>query len=259
MSEAIVYATRGHVATITMNRPEARNAITVEMIEAFSAALSAAAADHDVRVLILTGAGRAFCVGADLRQLSRWKAEPGLRERFCAQAADMFALLAQFPRPVIAAVNGTAAAGGFELCCFADLVIAADDAMIGDAHANFVGFGPVSAVMAATVLPPKLAHELLYTGEMWPARRLVDAGFVNRVVPADQVVATANELASAIAGKPPLASMHAKELLRRSRHQDAITLLPDAFERARRIFESRDFAEGLAAFGEKRPPNFTGR
>src|SRR5580698_10894523 len=158
MVDSILYEKSGHVAIITMNRPEALNAITVEMIEAFSRALSAAKAD-DVRVLILTGAGRSFCVGADLEQLKLWQHNADLRARFSNHAPAMFRQLLEFNRPIIAAVNGVAAAGGFELCCVADLVIAAEDALIGDAHANFVGFGPVSAAFAATALPAKLAAE----------------------------------------------------------------------------------------------------
>src|SRR5690349_25097495 len=108
----VTYEKRGHVATLTMNRPEALNAITLDMIEALDQALATAAADADVRALVLTGAGRAFCVGADLKQLERWQDEPELRERFSSLAPAMFRRLEEFPRPVIAAVNGIAAAGG---------------------------------------------------------------------------------------------------------------------------------------------------
>jgi enoyl-CoA hydratase/carnithine racemase len=191
VSNSILYEKCGHVATITMNRPEALNAITVDMIESFADALFVAEADNTVRALILTGAGRVFCVGADIRQLKLWREGPNLRERFSTRAPAMFLQLAQFPRPIIAAVNGVAAAGGFELCCCADLVIAAEDAMIGDAHANFVGFGPISAVLASQVMPQKLASELLLTGDMWSSRRLEQAGFVNRVVPPERVIEVA--------------------------------------------------------------------
>jgi enoyl-CoA hydratase/carnithine racemase len=259
MRDTILYEKSGHVATVTMNRPEALNAITLDMIEALSAALSAAEADHEVRVLILTGSGRAFCVGADLGQLGLWKKDPSLRERFSARAPAMLRQLEEFRAPVIAAVNGVAAAGGFELCCFADLVIAAEDALIGDAHANFVGFGPVSAVMASRVMPRKLAGELLFTGDMWSARRMELAGFVNRVVPAGQLVEVACELAAKIAGKPPLALAAAKHLMRGAARVESQALLAEAFQRAEQIFETEDFAEGVNAFEEKRAPVYTGR
>jgi len=259
MGDSILYEKSGHVATITMNRPDALNAITVDMIESFAAALQRAQGDSNVRVLIIAGSGRAFCVGADIRQLQRWEQEPELRARFYDLAPKMFEALEAFPRPVIAAVNGVVAAGGFELCCFCDIVIAAEDARIGDAHANFVGFGPVSAVIAPRMLPPKLASELLFAGEMWSAVRMKEAGLVNHVVASGQALAAAHELAAKIASKQPLALEAAKSLMRRTARAGSAALMSDAFEHARRIFETEDFAEGLRAFHEKRPPVFTGR
>jgi len=258
MSEVILYRKEGHVATITLNRPEALNAITVEMIEELTAVLSVAGGDEEIRVLLLTGSGRAFCVGADILQLKRWTEDSRLRERFRLGAPEMFRLLQEFRRPIIAAVNGVAAAGGFELCCLADIVVAVEEAMIGDAHANYVGFGPVSAVMAARMMPRKLACELLFTGEMWSARRLELAGFVNRVVPSDQLMAVANRLAERIASKPPLALAAAKGLMRQLDQLEPRALLAEAFACAERMFESEDFGEGLRAFEEHRPPAFKG-
>jgi enoyl-CoA hydratase len=258
MSEIILYRKKGHVATITLNRPEALNAITVEMIEELTAVLTVAGGDEEVRALVLTGAGRAFCVGADILQLKRWSEHSRLRERFRIGAAEMFRLLHGFRRPVIAALNGVTAAGGFELCCLADLVIAAEGAMVGDAHANYVGFGPMSAVMAARMLPRKLACELMFTGEMWPARKLELAGFVNRVVPPDQLMAVTIELADRIAAKPPLALAAVKDLMRRMDELEPGPLLAEAFRRAEEVFETRDFTEGLRAFEENRAPQFKG-
>jgi enoyl-CoA hydratase/carnithine racemase len=257
--KSVLYEKTGHIATITMNRPESMNAINVDMIESLALHLGEAAADADVRVLIITGAGRAFCVGADIRQLKDWDGDKSLRERFYSQTPAMFRLLEEFPHPVIAAVNGVAAAGGFELCCYADLVVAAEDAKIGDAHANFVGFGPVSTVVVPYLLPRKIAAELLLTGDMWTAAEMKAVGFVNRVVPAGQALPASRELADKIAAKPPLAMSAAKALMRRAGLVDPGTLLSHAFVSAQRNFTTEDFAEGLRAFTEKRPPSYLGK
>jgi enoyl-CoA hydratase len=259
MHQAIKYERSGAIATITMNRPETLNALTVEIIEAFSDALTAASEDPGVRVLVLAGTGRAFCVGADIKQLKLWRADPDIRKRFAIGASRMFEQLLHFPRPIVAAVNGVAAAGGFELCCCAELIVAAEDAMIGDAHANFVGFGPLSSVLAPLALPPKLAAELLLTGDMWPAAKLAAIGFVNHVVSRERVLPFAREIAEKIASKQPLALAAARGLMRQAIGADPALLLPAAFAQAERIFESADFAEGVAAFEEKRTPRFEGR
>lgn len=259
MGEPIEYTKAGHIATLRMNRPDAMNAINLRMIEQFDAALTTAAADQDVRVLILTGVANAFCVGADIKELKNWDVDPTLRDRFYSLAPVMFRKLEEFPRPVIAAVNGVAIAGGFELCCYADIVIAVEDARIGDGHANFVGFGPVSAVLAPYLMPRKKAAELLFTGDIWTAAELADAGFVNWVVPSGELEATVAAMAGKIASKQPIALAAAKALMRRAGSVDNALLLSHAFESAQRIFTTRDFAEGLKAFEEKRPAIFEGR
>src|ERR1700675_4318074 len=257
--QPVLYEKDGHIATITMNRPEEMNAINVEMIDAFVVHLIEATRDADIRVLIVTGVGRAFCVGADIRQLKKWEQDESLRERFYTAAPRLFRLLEEFPHPVIAAVNGVAAAGGVELCCYADLVVAADDAKIGDAHANFVGFGPISAVVAPYLFPRKIVAELLLTGDMWTAADMKTVGFVNRVVPAGEALQAARALAEQIAVKPPLAMSAAKGLMRRAGLVDRGELLSQAFASAQHNFATQDFAEGLRAFAEKRPPVYVGK
>lgn len=246
---------------VTLNRPEALNAISPQMIEEFEQLLDRVEEDPDVASLILTGKGRAFCAGADLKiahdvpQEDRERAGNALITR----ATKMMARVESLPKPVIAAVNGIATAGGMELLLCCDLVIAAESARLGDGHANF---GLLPGAGASARLPRRLglsrAKYLLFTGDLLPAENFVAAGLVNAVVPDAELRGAALELAAKIATKSPLGLRRMKELVNESM---GLTL-----EQALRLelavnasyVHSYDRAEGLAAFNEKRRPKFRG-
>ncbi|HKB06941.1 MAG TPA: enoyl-CoA hydratase-related protein [Candidatus Polarisedimenticolia bacterium] len=253
---SILLATADGIAVITLNRPEARNAINLEVVDELRAALDRLARDGTTRALILTGAGKvSFASGADIREL---------RERCAADAlrginSSLFLEVERFPLPTIAAVNGYALGGGCELALACDLRIAAESAHFGQPE---VGLGIIPAAGATYRLPRIVgagrARELILTGRIIDADEALQIGLVNRVVPDDRVLEEARSTALLIARKGPLALRAAKLALQASLYG------PDAGHDAERLaqailFESDDKREGTTAFLEGRPPRFTGR
>jgi enoyl-CoA hydratase/carnithine racemase len=257
--ETIIYEKKEHVAIVTLNRPDKLNAMNAQMSVDMADATADAADDKAISVLILTGAGRGFCPGADLRDLGKATAEgknSGPQKQ--SKVPSAIESIRDFPKPVIAAVNGVATAGGFELLLCSDIVIAADTARIGDAHANFVGVGPWASTMAAYKMNRQKAVELLLTGDIWPAAELEKAGLLNYVVPADKLMEKAMEIADKIASHMPLAMAAAKDILKRVGLTDPATLYAYVKEVCARMGKTKDFAEGMKAFAEKRKPNYIG-
>jgi enoyl-CoA hydratase len=258
----IIYETRDRAAWITLNRPDDLNCINDVLANELCAAVAEAERDEDVRVVVLTGAGRAFCAGADLKHVRGVleSGDPETIRRFMAWARDAFARVAACEKPLIAAVNGIAAAGGCELILACDLVIAAESATMGDAHANY---GLLPGGGGAARLPRKIgptrAKYLFYTGEFLPAATLRDWGLVNDVVPDGELMSAVEALAAKLTAKSPLVLRRMKTLV-----DDGLeSSLEAALRLETTVWEghatSKDFAEGLAAFVEKRTPNYTGR
>jgi len=252
MAEAIRVDYSGAVPVVTINRPEARNAINAEVSSGIGRVLSQLAVDDRVRAVVLTGAGdRAFCAGMDL------KAPPG---RPTGQVPGIEMLLrAQYPKPIVAAVNGAAIGGGFDLMLACDLVVAA-------AHATFAlpevrrGVASVGgSTRLAQRVPLAIALELTLTGEAIDAARAAALGLVNRVVPIGEELPVAIELAALVAANAPLAVA----FTRRRVHEVAGSL--DAAEwsqaqgHAKEVSASDDARIGAAAFAQRRPPIWTGR
>jgi len=231
----------GHVLVVTLNRPEARNALNPELINALSAELRSADADPEVRVIVLAGAGPVFCAGLDLKAFTRGGRFDGL-VWFCREGVAT---------PVIAAVNGPALAGGFELVLACDLVVAAQDAMLGIPEVKRGLFAAGGGTTLPDRVPAAVALEMGLTGEPVTAARARDVGLVNRVVPAAQVLPEALVLAQQIAGNAPLGVAVTKKLMRERRWGK-----PAEVEQ---VFRSADAAEGARAFAERRPPEWTGR
>ena len=245
---------RGRVEIVTINRPDRRNALDGATIQGLGAALTEAEHDEDVNAVVLTAMGdRAFCAGMDLKAFAESGAPlgdgPGL-EVFVGRV---------YPKPLIAAVNGPAVAGGFEIVLACDLVVAAEHATFGLPE---VKRGLVAAGGGLTTLPRRvplaLALEMGLTGDSIEAPRAAALGLVNRVVAKDDVVDTAVALAEVIAANAPLALRVTKEVMLESSSVD-----PDQRqgfgERMGAVFASEDAREGAVAFAEKRAPRWVGR
>jgi len=247
-----------HVATITIDREERRNALSWEVVRELRAAVAEAKADDDVRVVVLTGAGdKAFCAGADLGGMAG--ADHVALHEGRGELAELFRDLYALGKPTVARVRGFALAGGFGLALACDLVVAADDAQFGTPEID-VGLWPfMITVPLVRSMPPKVALELMMTGRRVGADEALRIGFVNRVVPVDELDNGVGELTATLASKSPAIM----KLGRDSFHavwdlaaDDALRLLHPLLTVTT---QTEDAAEGIAAFQEKRPPAWKGR
>lgn len=251
----------GAVLRVTLNRPSAMNALTPPMLAGLGAAIRRAGDDPNIRCVVLTGVGKAFCAGADLKSVRHQIGtdESALRE-FIALAAETMDSIERLPKPVIASVNGFALAGGLEIVLTCDLVIAAQGAKFGDAHINF---GLLPGGGSSVRLPRKVgsnrAKYLLFSGEPVSFADFVACGFVHRVVAAGDLVRETDGLAAKLVTKSPLAMRRMKQLVNAGADQSSGTALQLELVTSEAHFSSYDMKEGLAAFDEKRPPIFLGR
>jgi enoyl-CoA hydratase len=245
------------VATLTINRPEVRNALNLATVQECHAALQTLAADASVGVLIITGAGdQAFVAGADIHDIR----DRNLADGLAAINSSLFSVVERFPRPTIAAVNGYALGGGCELALACDIRIAADTAKFGQPE---LGLGIIPGAGATQRLPRVVglgwAKHLVLTGEVIDAPRALDIGLVTSVVPAAELSARARELARRILRQGPLAARLAKLALNASARVDLDSgLLIETLAQAI-CYDSEDKQEGTTAFLEKRLPRFKGK
>jgi enoyl-CoA hydratase len=254
MSEATVYEMRGPVALITINRPESRNAINAEVRAGLTAAWQRFEADDAARVAILTGAGdKAFCAGMDLKEASAMGLKVPPRG-FIPTLGDAL----QVSKPTIAAVNGLAVAGGWLFAQMCDLCVAAEHATFAITEAR-VGRGTPWAAPLIHMLPQRIMMELLLTGEPMSARRLCELGYVNQVVPGQQLLPRSLELAQRIAANAPLTVRACRALVYAATESGR----SEALRAGDRLFEpvylSEDAQEGPRAFAEKRAPVWKGK
>lgn len=254
MAEEILYEHRGRVAVIMINRPEARNAINTGVREGLAAAWERFAKDGGARVAILTGAGdQAFCAGADLKEMAR--AKLGSLPRNFLPTLNVNT---HVTKPVIAAVNGVAYAGGWALVQMCDIVVASETARFAITEAK-VGRGMPWAVPLTHMIPQKVLLEILLTGTPITAQRAYEIGFVNRVVPAAQVMPKALEIAETIAENAPLTVAAAKEMVYLATDMGRLAGLEAARHLFDHVYRSEDAQEGPRAFAEKRKPQWKGR
>ena len=258
MSEAknILVTREERLAVLTVNRPEVCNALNRETIRELHAALDELAEDNSLGALILTGAGdRAFVSGADIRDLAKRTKTDAL----AAMATGLFTVVENFPRPVIAAINGLALGGGFELALACDLRVASETARFGFPE---TGLGIIPGAGGTQRLPRLIglarAKHLILTGEVIDAREAEHLGLLSRVVPQAEVMTAARQLAEPILARAPLAVRLAKVALNVSAQAPQNTGLLVEMLAQGLCFDTADKAEGMAAFLEKRKPVFRG-
>jgi len=249
----------GHVATVTLNRPGALNAISGELANELAGALLQAAAHPDAWVVVLAAAGdRAFCVGADLKERNRLDDAGWMRNRILMRA--MFDSLRALPQPTIASVFGHALGGGFELALSCDLIVAAGDAVFGlpEVRVGIVPGGGATQLLTRR-LGPARAKDLIFTSRRISGQEAYDLGTVARVVERDALSPATMELAEEICASSPVSVREAKLAIDRALDVplDAGLELEDVAWR--RAVASEDRREGIAAFNEKRSPRWTGR
>jgi enoyl-CoA hydratase len=247
---------RDRVGIIRLNRPEARNAVSDEVSEAIEAALDEFEADDGIATVVVTGTGDVFCAGADLKMVAQ-----GQGMKIATKRGGFGGFVARdYPKPRIAAVNGPALAGGFEIVLACDLVVAADGARFGLPEVKRGLFAAAGGPFRlARRIPLATATEIVLTGDPIDAARAHELGLVNRLVPRDRVLDEALALAGRIAENGPVAVRNSLKMVREAVDLTEAEAWPRSAELAVEVFSTGDAIEGATAFAEKRPPRWTGR
>jgi methylglutaconyl-CoA hydratase len=255
MYSTLLVEHRDAVATITLNRPDKRNAITTTMMAELQSAFDAIEKNHSVRVVILTGAGTCFCAGMDLEMLAAIAQQsPTENQEDSRRIAKMLRRIWSYPRPLIAAVNGAAYAGGCGIATLCDFTLATPEAKFGYTEVK-IGFLPaIVSVFLTRQIGEKRCRDLLLTGRIIPAQDAKEFGMVTDVVPADRLLDRANELAAELIAASPSSLARAKHLLVSAAAPGIDHDLERAILENARIRCTPDFKEGVASFLEKRKP-----
>jgi enoyl-CoA hydratase len=256
--EQVLLSAADHIATVTLNRPEQRNPLSATMLRDLAAAFRWCKDEPDVRVAVLTGAGRVFCAGADL---SSFDGEMTGLERFRSRDlfVDLFVLMAELEKPIVGRINGHALAGGFGLACSCDMLVAVDTATFGTPEIN-VGIWPmmIQAILLRNI-PRKVLLEMEMLGDRWTAMQLQSVGVINRVVPREQLDSAVNEIAEALARKSPVAMRLGRDSFYRHQDMDFRAALHYLHGQFLLVSQTEDSREGIKAFFEKREPEFKGQ
>ncbi len=261
VSESVLYGKHERIGIITLNRPGKLNAFAGQMRQELAAVVRHAAEDEDVRVIVITGAGRAFCAGADIkymRELFENRDRKGFGDLVEA-GRDVVTTIRGVAKPVIASVNGAAAGGGANMALACDIRIASDQASIGQTFSR-IGLHPD---WGGTYFLPRIvgqakALELIFSARMVDAQEALELGLFNRVVPLADLERVTLDYAAELAAKPPIALALAKKAIYQSDHVSLDLALDNELEHQLKCFQTEDAREGLYAFLEKRSPNFKG-
>lgn len=255
MSEAAVLTeVSDGVMTITINRPNAKNAVNKDVAEGIAAALDALDADDNTHVVILTGAGGTFCSGMDLKAFVTGET-PYVAGRGFAGMVEK-----STDKPMIAAVEGYALAGGCELAITCDLIVAADNSMFGIPEVKRgLAAAAGGLVRLPRQIPSRVAMEMALTGDFMSAERAMSVGLINQIAPAGEALAQAKALAAKIAENGPLAIKRSKQVIKESIDWSQDEMFANQQEITSAVFSSEDAIEGATAFAEKRKPNWKGR
>lgn len=258
--EQVLVAVDGHVATVTLNRPEQRNPLGATMLRDLGAALHWCQAEDGVRVIVLTGAGdRAFCAGADLGSFG----SDGMSDLELFRSRDLFVelflLMSRLGKPIVGRINGHALAGGLGLACSCDILIAVDTATFGTPEIN-VGIWPmmIQAVLSRSI-PRKTLLEMEMLGDRWTAAQLESLGVVNHVVTREQLDPTVRDIAGKLARKSPAAMRLGRDSFYRQQDMDFEAALHYLHGQFLIVSKTEDAKEGIKAFFEKREPDFKGK
>ncbi|TME19925.1 MAG: enoyl-CoA hydratase/isomerase family protein [Chloroflexi bacterium] len=256
--EQVLLVVDGQVATVTLNRPEQRNPLSAVMLRDLAAAFQWCRDESDVRVVILTGAGRVFCAGADL---SSFDGEMSGLERYRSRDlfVDLFILMAELGKPIVGRINGHALAGGLGLACSCDILVSVDTATFGTPEIN-VGIWPmmIQAILSRSI-PRKVLLEMEMLGNRWTATQLQSLGVINRVVAHDQLDPTVKEIAEQLAKKSPVAMRLGRDSFYRQQDMDFRAALHYLHGQFLLVSQTEDSREGIKAFFEKREPDFKGK
>ena len=258
MAETILYEKRDNIVVMTLNRPDALNAINRQLRQELADAITEFDGDPQAYVAIITGAGRAFCSGRDLKERAEDNAAGVQARASHSMSPERPYMWPQTWKPLIAAVNGFALAGGWSIAQICDLRLASEDAKLGITESKWSLLPPFGTVLPK-MIPMSAVLELVFTAAPITAQRAYDIGFLNKVVPAEDLMEEAMALAQQIAENAPLAVQYFKELAYRGQNMSTQDISSLTYHMYDQLLTTEDSKEGPRAFAEKRRPNWQGR
>ncbi len=258
MAETVLYEKQENIVTITLNRPDSLNSINRQLRQELGEAIEQFDGEQDAFVAIITGAGRAFCAGRDLKERADDNAAGVQARASHSMSEDRPYMWPRTWKPMIAAVNGFALAGGWSIAQMCDLRIAAEDAKLGISETKWSLLPPFGTILPK-IIPLPAVLELVFTAEPISAQRAYDIGFLNKVVPGDQLMTEALALARQIASNAPLAVQYFKELAYRGLNMSTQDISSLTYHMYDQLLTTEDSKEGPRAFSEKRKPVWKGR